>query len=288
MTAFLSFLDSFAIWIYLLGVVGILFGIKMLFDARRAARTTLFTLEQEQASDRAFRAVLVMSGFTLLIAVVAGINAFVGPNVAVEPTDIIQPTAVPYTPPVILATATVQPTQTPLPPTPAPTVRPTQGTVPTQPPPAAPTQSAAQATEAANPPTAVPPPTSNLVYLAPALNVPPNGDSIGSNKVRFSWGVDQFGNLAVPANLPPDQFYRLVVTFTDKDKNAPAQLVLCSHENSVDQRTGVNVDDFRTQAINAEFQWNVTIVQAPSPQACQSGDFMPLSPPSATFTFKLP
>lgn len=288
MTAFLSFLDSFAIWIYLLGVVGILFGIKMLFDARRAARTTLFTLEQEQASDRAFRAVLVMGGFTLLIAAVAGINAFVSPNVAVQPTDIVEPTTVPYTPPVILPTATLQPTQTPLPPTTAPTALPTEGVPPTQPPQPPPTESAAQATESAQPPPTVPPPTPEFIYLAPALNVPPNGDSIGANKVRFSWGVDQFGNLAVPATLPPDQFYRLLITFTDKDKNAQARIILCSHENSVDQRTGVNVDDYRTQAVDAQFQWNVTIVQAPSAQACQAGDFSPLSPTSATYTFKLP
>lgn len=118
--------------------------------------------------------------------------------------------------------------------------------------------------------------------------MPPNGDSIGSNKVRFSWGVDQFGNLAVPTNLPPDQFYRLVITFTDKDKNAEARLVLCAHENSVDQRSGVNVDDYRTQAVNSEFHWNVTIVRAANAQACQSGDLEPLSPTSGTFTFKLP
>ncbi len=286
MTAFLSFLDTFAIWIYLLGVVGILFGIKMLFDARRAARTTLFTLEQEQASDRAFRAVLVMGGFTLLIAAVAGINAFVNPNVPTEPIETPAPTVVPYTPPLILPTATLPPTQTPEPPTVTPTTKPAEGATPTQPPAATPTQAAAQVTEVA-PPTEAPP-TPQFIYLAPALNVPPNGDSIGSNKVRFSWGMDQFGNLAVPANLPPDQFYRLVVAFTDKDKNAPARLVLCAHENSVDQRSGVNVDDYRTQAVNAEFHWNVTIVQAPSAQACQSGDFSPLSPTSSTFTFKLP
>lgn len=287
MTAFLSLLDTFAIWFYLLGVVGILFGIKMLFDARRAARTTLFPLEQEQASDRAFRAVLVMGGFTLLIAVVAGINAFVSPNVSPEPTDVPAPTTVPYTPPLILPTVTLQPTETPEPPTAAPTAKPTEGAAPTQPPVPTATQAAAQVTPVA-PPTAEPPPTPQFIYLAPALNVPPNGDSIGSSKVRFSWGMDEFGNLAVPASLPPDQFYRLVVSFTDKDKNAPARLVLCAHENSVDQRSGVNVDDYRTQAVNAEFQWNVTIVQAPSAQACQAGDFSPLSPTSSTFTFKLP
>lgn len=286
MTAFLSFLDSFAIWIYLLGVVGILFGIKMLFDARHAARTTLFTLEQEQASDRAFRAVLVMGGFTLLIAAVAGINAFIGPNPPVEPTDITEPTVVPYTPPIIIATTTLTPTQTLSPPTVAPTTPAVTSAPPTVAPPT-PTQAVVQPTEIIVSPTE-PLPTPQFIYLAPTLNVPPNGDSIGSNKVRFSWGVDQFGNLAVPANLPPDQFYRLAVTFMDKDKNAEARLVLCTHENSVDQRSGVNVDDYRTQAVNAEFHWNVTIVRAASAQACQSGAFEPLSPPSATFTFKLP
>lgn len=286
MTAFLSALNTFAIWIYLACVIAILFGIKMLFDARRAARTTLFTLEQEQASDRAFRAVVVMGIATLVIAAVAAINAFVSPNVPVEVTDVVTPTAVPYTPPVLLPSDTPQPTQTPVPTTPAPTVKPTEAAPQTPQVTAAPATSVA--TAPAEPPTAVPSPTSELVYLAPVLNVPPNGDSIGSNKVRFSWGVDQFGNLAVPGVLPPDQFYRLVITFTDKDKNAQARIVLCAHENSVDQRTGVNVDDYRTQAVNAEFKWNVTIVQAASQQACQDGDFAPLSPTSATSIFALP
>ncbi len=288
MTAFLSALDTFAIWIYLACVIAILFGIKMLFDARRAARTTLFTLEQEQAGDRAFRAVVVMGIATLIIALVAVINMFAPDTTPQEATNLATPTLPPYTPPVLLPTATQQPTQTPMPTTPAPTTKPTQAVTPTPAPQLPPTQSAAEATQAAQPPTPVPSPTSKLIYLAPALNVPPNGDSIGSNKVRFSWGVDQFGNLAVPGNLPPDQFYRLVITFTDKDKNAQARIVLCPHENSVDQRTGVNVDDFRTQAVNAEFKWNVTIVQAASAQACVEGNVTPLSPTSATFTFSLP
>ncbi|MBI4670555.1 MAG: hypothetical protein HY741_02655 [Chloroflexi bacterium] len=285
MTAFLSALNAFAIWIYLGGVIAILFGIKMLFDARRAARTTLFTLEQEQASDRAFRAVVVMGLATVIIAAVAGINAFVGPNVPAQESDTLTPTAVPYTPPVILPTPTQLPTLTPLPPTAVPTQKPT-GTV--QPTPAAPVTGAPQPTAPAAPPTAIPSPTSVLIYLAPALNVPPNGDSIGSNKVRFSWGVDQFGNLAVPALLPPDQFYRLVISFTDKNKNALARIVLCTHENSVDQRTGINVDDYRTQAVDSEFKWNVTIVRASSQQTCEAGEFSPLSPTSQTFTFILP
>jgi hypothetical protein len=287
MTAFFELLQAYAIFFYIAGVLFVLFGIKMLFDARRAARTTLFTLEQEQASDRAFRAVLVMLGATLFIGAVAGINAFVAPAVPTPEPDQVSPTAISFTPPVILPSATPQPTLTLPPPTAAPTARPTQGG-PTA------TQQAAQPTAAppvtvpVEPPTPLPSPTSDLIYLAPTLNVPPDGDSIGSDRVRFSWGVDEFGNLAVPALLPQDQFYRLVITFTDRTKNATATLVLCTHENSVDQRTGVTVTDYRNEAIDNLFRWNVMMVRSASQQACEAGDLTPLSPISSTFSFKLP
>ncbi len=286
MTAFLELLNTYAIFFYIAGVIAVLFGIKMLFDARRASRATLFTLEQEQASDRAFRAVLVMLGATLFIAAVAAINAFVAPAVPPPEADQVEPTQIPFTPPVIIPTATPQPTLTLAPATVAPTARPPQGTAAPTAPPVQPT--AVPQPTSAESPTPLPPPTSPLIYLAPTLNVPPNGDSIGSDKVRFSWGVDEFGNLAVPALLPQDQFYRLVVTFTDKTKNATATLVLCTHEHSVDQRTGVTVADYRNEAVDNLFKWNVTIVSAPSQQACEAGEFSPLSPPSPTSSFVLP
>lgn len=287
MTAFLELLNTYAIFLYIAGVVAVLFGIKMLFDARRAARTTLFTLEQEQANDRAFRAVLVMLGATLFIGAVAGINAFVAPALPTPTPDQVPPTSIPFTPPVILPSATPQPTLTLAPPTAAATARPTQGG-PTATPAAVQPTTAPQPTAPVEPPTPLPSLTPALVYLAPTLNVPPNGDSIGSDKVRFSWGVDEFGNLAVPAVLPQDQFYRLVITFTDRTKNATATLVLCTHDNSVDQRTGVNVADYRNEAIDNLFRWSVIMVRAASQQACEAGDFSPLSPPSATSSFILP
>src|SRR4026207_93859 len=98
MTAFLELLNTYAIFFYIAGVLAVLFGIKMLFDARRASRTTLFTLEQEQASDRAFRALLVMLGATLFIGGVAGINAFVAPALPTPEPDQVEPTAIAFTP----------------------------------------------------------------------------------------------------------------------------------------------------------------------------------------------
>lgn len=288
MTAFLELLNTYAIFFYIAGVIAVLFGIKMLFDARRAARVTLFTLEQEQASDRAFRAVLVMVGATVFIAAVAGINAFVAPIVPAEEPIIDEPTVVPFTPPVNLPSATPQPTLTLPPPTAVPaTAAPTTAANASTPVPAQPTE-VPQPTAPTEAPTPLPEPTSEFQYLAPTLNVPPDGDSIGANNVRMSWGVDEFGNLAIPQTLPQDQFYRLVVTFTDKTQNSTATLVLCAHENSVDNRTGVNVADYRNEAVDNLFQWTVTIVRSPSQEACQAGDFQPISPTSRVSTFRLP
>lgn len=292
MTAFFELLNTYAIFFYIAGVVGVLLGIKMLFDARRAGRTTLFTLEQEQASDRAFRAVLVMAGSTLFIAAVAGINAFVSPVIPAQPTDVSEPTAIPFTPPVILPSATPQPTLTLAPATLVPaTVVPTQrpgGSTPTAVKPTAgpqPTTPPETATPEPQPTT-----TSALIYAAPPLNVPPNGDSIGSNRIRFLWGMDAEGNPALPTTLTePDRYYRLVINYVSKTTGQPAApLVLCTKENSVDQRTGVTVGEYRNEAVDSAFNWNVTIVSAPSAEACVSGDFSPLSPPSSTNSFKLP
>lgn len=285
MTAFLSFLNTFAIWFYIGGVVAVLFGIKMLLDARRSARTTLFTLEQEQASERAFRAVLVMAVATILIAAVAGINNFVAPAIPPPVTDEPAPTVVRYTPPVILPTATKQPTLTPLPPTPGPTKKATAAPKPTDAPALAPT---AAITPTAEAPVGEASPTPQLAYLAPVLNTPPNGDSIGSNNIRFSWGQDQFGNLAVPAHLPPDQFYRVVISYTSRTKNAPAAFVACVHDNSADRNSGLGVADTRGDSLDSNYQWTVTIVQATSAQDCVNGTLTPLSPTSASSSFKLP
>src|SRR5437867_7953555 len=110
MASFLDFLDTYAIWIYIAGVVGILFGIKMLVDSRRLARTTLFTLEQEQAGDKAFRAILVMLIFMGLIGGVSAVNAFVGPNRPSTIPVIAKATTPLYTPVINLPPCTPVPT----------------------------------------------------------------------------------------------------------------------------------------------------------------------------------
>jgi hypothetical protein len=288
MTAFFELLQAYAIFFYIAGVLFVLFGIKMLFDARRAGRTTLFTLEQEQASDRAFRAVLVMLGATVFIGAVAGINAFVAPVVPTPEPDQVSPTAIPFTPPVFLPTATPQPTLTLPPPTSAPTVPPTPGGATQTPPPPPPT-AVPPVTVPVELPTALPSLTPSLIYLAPTLNVPPPNDSIGSNRIRFSWGVDANGGAEVPAVLTDaDRFYRLVITYTSRTTNEVKQRIYCTKENSIDRRTGMDIDDYRSDALDARFVWTVTVVQSPGADACSAGNFTPLSPTRPESTFFLP
>jgi hypothetical protein len=281
MTAFLEFLNTFAIWIYIGGVVAVLFGIKMLLDARRAARTTLFTLEQEQASDRAFRALVVMGLATFVIAFVAAVNAFVSPAVPGPEPDVVEPTDIPYTPPIFLPTATTQPTLTPPPPTPGPTARPTQAPAPVA-------TGAPAESPTPEEPTLEPTAVSDLIYPMPPLNTPPDRDSIGANFIRFSWGNSQFDTPDVPQFLPPDQWYRVTIMYTDRSSNSPVVLVKCTHESSFDTRTGIDLSDRRGNAVDAIFTWNVIVVRTGTPQECESGSGQLISPPSPTFTFLLP
>lgn len=291
MTAFFALLNTYAIFFYLAGVIFVLLGIKMLFDARRAGRTTLFTLEQEQASDRAFRAVLVMLAATGFIGAVAGINAFVGPAVPAATPDIVQPTVASFTPPVILPTSTPQPTETPVPPTPVavvPTKAASQPTTVATVPAAQPT-AAPKATVPVAPPTVAPPPTAAVIYPAPPLNTPPNGDSIGANNIRFSWGYNAAaGTYDVPETLPADQFYYVRVFFTSRSQNKDESVLVCTHGTSLDRKTGLDLTDYRGEAVDGNFKWNVTIVQSASEGDCTGGKFLPLSPASETHTFKLP
>lgn len=291
MTAFLDFLNSFAIWIYIAGVIGVLFGIKMLFDARRAARTTLFTLEQEQASDRAFRALLVMVVFAGLIAGVASVNNFLGEAIP-TPLPIIEETEPSYTPPVIIDTATPEPTTTTEPTTVAQTTP--QPTETPPPPPPSPTAAPRTATRAPQPTevvsTAAPPPTAprSIEYPSITLNTPPNGDSIGSDNIRMSWGANKSGDPEVPQVLPADRWYRISVTYNSGSRGQAVTLVYCTHENSMDRRTGLDVAETRQDSVDTIYNWSVLAVAAASQQACVTGDFSPLSPPSATSMFKLP
>jgi hypothetical protein len=277
MTAFLDFLKSSAIWIYIAGVIGILFGIKMLVDSRRLARTTMFTLEQEQASDKAFRAVLVLFIFALIIVAVSVINSFVTPNLPLPtPESTAQQSTLQFTPPVILpSTATSTPTLTPEaqapPPSVAPTREPQSTTAPTRPVVATPTPLSPQPK-----PTVTNAPTSpgGLIYPLPVLVAPVDGETVGKDRIQFRWD-----NGDVPPQLPTGQVYKITVQYTDSHSNQLQELPKCTSFSNEWTTTWQVLVDARGKAVGNKYSWFVVVLQLLSPDSpCASGT--PISPPS--------
>jgi hypothetical protein len=275
MSAFLDLLSTYAIWIYIVGVVGILFGIKMLVDSRRLSRATMFTLEQEQAGDQAFRAIVVMVAFALLIGGVSAVNAFIAPGRPTPVPVVPKETTVAFTPVLVLPTFTTVPTLTPEPLTSTPTVPPTRAPQPTvvHPPTIESTPTSA--------PTFLP--TASTSYPKPSLNRPVKGDQISADRLQFIWGQDQ-----LPQNLPPGEFYRVVVMYTDRNTNVPVSLGKCSRVNGLDTKIwGGMLVNAHGEAVGAQFNWYVVVVQVTSdnPSDCDGGQGTPISPTSDTWTF---
>lgn len=276
MSAFLDLLSTYAIWIYIAGVIGILFGIKMLADSRRLSRATMFTLEQEQAGDQAFRAIVVMIVFAALIAAVSLINTFLGPaRPAPVPVVARQSTAA-FTPVLILPTFTTVPTLTPQPATATPTVPPTKQTVstPIPQPTAGPTEQASPTVEST---TAAP-----AAYPQPNLTAPRDKESLSAGRIQFIWGQDQ-----LPSQLPPDQFYRVIIKYTDRNTNQPMTLTKCTASSGLFTTTWPAAASAQGEAVNAQFTWSVVVVQVPggNPSDCDAGQGTALSPASQTGTF---
>ncbi|HEY6075013.1 MAG TPA: hypothetical protein VIV15_16945, partial [Anaerolineales bacterium] len=274
-SAFLDLLNAYAIWFYIVGIVGILLGIKMLVDSRRQARTTLFTLEQEQANDRAFRAIFIMMGFTVLIVGVSAINTLVVP---VRPTPqaatLAQPTTLPYTPPVVLPTFTTVPTLTPQgPPTVAPTQITTRNISSTNTPvPVEPTQPPVQVQPTAPKPTAPP----AVGYPAPVLVAPVDKSANSAARIQFVWGRGE-----VPSHLPDGQSYLITVSYTDRDSKQQIVRTNCTQDNTIWTTNWIGDDQNRAVDL---YSWSVILVQLPSPGArCEQGT--PVSPRSETHTF---
>ena len=115
MTAFVVFIKTYAIWIYILSGVGVLVAAKMLIDARRLARTTLFSLDQERAGEQYYRGIALIAILILAACSVTGINLFVSSALpspeppiarAVSPTFVITIPNNTSVPPTIISSAT--------------------------------------------------------------------------------------------------------------------------------------------------------------------------------------
>lgn len=207
MAAFVSFVYTYAVWIYLLLAFGILIAIKMLVDARRLSRTTLFSLEQERAVEQTYHAFILIAGLVVAILLVTGVNLLLAPHapplespILRGPTATLAPFVIPTSSPVPTLTPTItRPTETPF------VVNTT-------------TVATATHTRVLRP--VLPPPgaaTPTVVYAMPAPSITgplPNGGTwMGEGQANaamtFRWNCDK-------CTLGPNDWFEVVITFTDR------------------------------------------------------------------------
>jgi hypothetical protein len=263
LTAFVSFVRAYAVWIYLLCALGILVGVRMLTDARRLARTTLFSLEQERAGEQSYRALIVIVVFFLAIAAVTTVSV-VGPAF-VPPESSLLRGATPTLPAFIFPTNTAAPTvtNTRLPATETPVITAV---------PVAPT-----VTRTAKPIEPVVSPTYTPSLPVPTITGPmPNGGTFGGEgaanvAITFRWNCDQ-------CVLGPNDWYEVVISYVDKS-GVPRTIAGRTRDKFLALKPIVEFGhyDIYQKAKDDTFQWYVQVKRDPGNQ--------PMSPPSDTWKF---
>ena len=115
MTVLIELIDNFAIWIYIACALTILVYLRVIFLAKRERGASLFTIEKEVATGRAYRASFTILGLLVIASLVAFVDVFLAPTLGVAVSN--------STPsgPLVLPT----PTDTPF--VPNPTATPTRG-----------------------------------------------------------------------------------------------------------------------------------------------------------------
>jgi hypothetical protein len=127
MTVLIELIDNFAIWIYIACALTALVYLRVIYLAKRERGASLFTIEKEVATGRAYRASFTILGLLVIVGLVAFVDVYLAPTLGVVVGN-STPTG-----PVVLPTHT----HTPVPSTPTPTatrgplVRPTPPWTPT-------------------------------------------------------------------------------------------------------------------------------------------------------------
>ncbi len=267
MTALVTFLQTYAIWIYILCGVGFLLAAKRLFDARRLALTAQFSLDNERAREQYYRGIALILFLILAACAVTGINIFVAPVVPSPESPIVRvPTATFF-----ITIAAV----TPIPSAPTPALpRATEIPAAIAPPPAiAPTRTPTRTSPPPAPATAT-----SFALPAPVIKGPiPNGgawtgpNQDASNLVfRWEWKCE-------PCVLGPSDDFIVSVSFADKNTGAPRSVAGTTRENFLSLATiarGMGVEVWH-QAKENSYMWNV--------QVRRGGQA--LTPPSETWKF---
>jgi hypothetical protein len=111
MRVLIELIDNFAIWIYVACALTILVYLRVIYLARKERGASLFTIEKEVATGKAYRATFTILGLLVIVSLVAFVNFSLAPSLNIASSN-----STPQ-PPLVLPTAT----NTPVPPTPTPT-----------------------------------------------------------------------------------------------------------------------------------------------------------------------
>lgn len=269
MTAFVAFVTTYAIWLYLLCAFGILVGIKLLTDARRLARTTLFSLEQERAGEQSYRAVILMVVLVLAIGVITVVELFFTQFVPQSESPILRvPTATLVA--IVFPTTTSIPSATPT------LIRPTETPFVTSTP-VTPTPVRPVTVRPPVPATSAPPPTTAFGMPAPILTAPPNGMVVtglgrAGSDLTFKWNC-------YTCALGPADKYVISIWYTDRGgkyvpfgaSRGPGEPTFITMADII---RGWPVDIYQ-QAKDDTYLWTVQVKRGEAP----------LSPPSETWKF---
>jgi hypothetical protein len=182
MTVLIELIDNFAIWIYVACTLTILVYLRVIFLAKKERGASLFTIEKEVATGRAYRATFTILGLLVIVSLVAFVDVYLAPTLSVAMGS-STPTG-----PLVLPT----PTDTPLVPTP--TASPTRGPLSRPTPPWTPTPETSPTPIVAS--ASCPDPLSKITY--PGVNQTVQGlveitgtakcDAFQFYKVEFSIG----------------------------------------------------------------------------------------------------
>jgi hypothetical protein len=273
LAAFVAFVNTYAVWIYLFCGLGILVGIKLLTDARHLARTTLFSLEQERAVEQTFRSIIFILVLCVIMLGVTVVNYFVTPVVPTTDLPILRgttPTLSPLIFPTSTRTFTPSPTGIPATETPfmtttpaLPTLTRTSTRAPTFP---------AQSSVASGP-------TSVFALPAPILKEPSNnlvvsGESNKNTALTFKWTWD-----CAQCVLGPEDKFLIAISFVHKDtgRTMMTGAGVTQVPAFITMGNIINGTPFEvySQAKENLYTWTVQV---------KRGD-QPVSPPSETFKF---
>ena len=266
MASFVVLVRTYAVWIYLVLVLGIFFGIKLLVDAQRLSRTTLFSLDQERATEQTYRSLVLIGVLIIGMFFVTVIVVLVAP-LAPQTDSTILRGATSTLPPVVFSTSPRTPTQTStaLPPTETPFFT------------ATPTIISPTFTRVATRPTSpASTPTSVYALPAPSLTAPPNnmvsyGEGQANAAITFRWNCDQ-------CVLGSNDWYEVVISFIDKS-GIPRMYAGRTQDKFLSLKRIYEGGGFEMyqKAKEDTYQWYVQVKRDPGNQ--------PISPSSETWKF---